>query len=325
MVERRSFLKKLMSTALLAAVPLPAFAAGKPKEPEAAPLFTDTRLMMGTFVSITVSGVEEGRATEAVHSAFAAMAHAEALLTRFDASSALGQLNGAGMLNDIPQELAHVVKAAALIHAQTGGAFDPTVLPVLEVLESRNVQRGELEEARQLIGMGRVRCDSRSIRFERGGMRMSLDAIAKGHIADIAAQSLLSSGLGDFLVNAGGDIVAHGSKAGRPWRVAIENPGRYEGRTAYPAVCSLSGKAMATSGNYESAGRGFRHLIDPLGRDISAPLSATVVAPTAMEADALATALCLMPDPMAFIEARPHTACCLVTAEGVRCSSRWTS
>ena len=81
---------------------------------------------------------------------------------------------------------------------------------------------------------------------------------------------------------------------------------------------------MATSGNYESAARGTSHLIDPLGRTGIRPVSATVIAPTAMEADALATALCVMAEPMAFIERMPHTACCLIMPDGsVHRSSRW--
>lgn len=329
MNDRRSFLKKIAGAAMLAASPLSflssesrAAQAGTVQDDEL--LFTETRLMMGTFVSLTVSGVEASRAAEAMHFAFASMVQAEALFTRFSGSSALGQLNSGGILRDVPAELADVVQASARIHAQTGGAFDPTVLPVMEVMEGGHVQRAELEDARQLVGMGRVRMEGRSVRFERGGMRMSLDAIAKGYIADLAAKSLCAGGIADFLVNAGGDIVAHGSKNGRPWKVAVENPGRYEGRTEYLAVCSLSGRAMATSGDYEAAARGRRHLVDPLARNARHLQSATVLAPTAMEADALATALCVMPEPLTFIEAMPHTACLLVMADGrVLTSSRW--
>lgn len=317
MLDRRSFLKQLAGAAMLVSMPLPAFAAGR-----SAP-YVETRLMMGTFVSISISGLREDRASEAMQAAFARMAGAEAVLTRFDGASALGQLNGAGILRDVPVELSDVVLAASRLHRSTGGAFDPTVLPVVQALEA-GADASQLAEARGLVGMGFVRGDGRSLRFERGGMRMSLDGIAKGYIADLAAKSLELAGVRDFLVNAGGDIVARGSKAGTPWKVAVEDPRRYEGGSAYPAVCSLKDRAIATSGDYESARRGFRHLVDPLGRHGQRPLSAAVTAPTAMEADALATALCVMPDPIAFIEQRPHAACCLAMPDGsVRCSSRW--
>ena len=315
MIDRRSFLKQLAGAAVLAAVPFPAFASVK-----GSALHTETRLMMGTFVTVTTHGLSEVHATEAVAGAFSAMARAEALLTRFDSSSALGQLNTAGALRDMPAEATEVILAASRVHQLTAGAFDPTVLPMVEAME----QGADVEEVRALVGMGRVDINGSAVRFERSGMKMSLDGIAKGYIADLGAKHLLRAGVRDFLINAGGDIVAHGSKAGKPWKVAVENPGKYEGKTAYPAVCALKGQAMATSGNYESSTRGFGHLVDPLGRKGVRPVSATVIAPTAMEADALATALCVMAEPMAFIERMPHTSCCLIMPDGsVHRSSRW--
>ena len=315
MIDRRSFLKQLAGAAVLAAVPFPAFASVK-----GSALHTETRLMMGTFVTVTTHGLSEGLAAEVVAGAFGAMSRAEALLTRFDSSSALGQLNTAGALRDMPVEATEVILAASRVHQFTAGAFDPTVLPMVEAME----QGAGVEDARALVGMGRVDINGSAVRFERSGMKMSLDGIAKGYIADLGAKHLLRAGVRDFLINAGGDIVAHGSKAGKPWKVAVENPGKYEGKTAYPAVCALKGQAMATSGNYESATRGFSHLIDPLGHKGVRPVSATVIAPTAMEADALATALCVMAEPMAFIERMPHTSCCLIMPDGsVHRSSRW--
>ena len=318
MIDRRSFLKQLAGAAVLAAAPFPAFASMQGGMKSA--LHTETRLMMGTFVTVTTHGLSESHAAEAVAGAFSAMSRAEALLTRFDSASALGQLNTAGALRDMPVEVMDVIHAASLVHQRTAGAFDPTVLPMVEAME----KGAGLEEARALVGMGRVHIDGSAVRFDRSGMKMSLDGIAKGYIADLSAKHLLRAGVRDFLINAGGDIVAHGSKAGKPWKIAVENPGKYEGKTAYPAVCALKGQAMATSGNYESAARGFSHLVDPLGRTGIRPVSATVVAPTAMEADALATALCVMPEPMAFIERMPQAACCLVMPDGtVHRSSRW--
>ena len=318
MIDRRSFLKQLAGAAVLAAAPFPAFASMQGGMKSA--LHTETRLMMGTFVTVTTHGLSESHAAEAVAGAFSAMSRAESLLTRFDSASALGQLNTAGALCDMPVEAMDVIHAASLVHQSTAGAFDPTVLPMVEAME----KGAGLEDARALVGMGRVHIDGSAVRFDRAGMKMSLDGIAKGYIADLAVKNLRASGLADFLVNAGGDIVARGTKAGRPWKVAVENPGRYQGRTEYLAVCSLSDRAMATSGDYESAARGVRHLVDPLARGVRPLQSATVLAPTAMEADALATALCVMTEPLAFIERMPHTACLLVMADGtVRTSSRW--
>ena len=94
MIDRRSFLKQLAGAAVLAAVPFPALASTGMKTA----LHTETRLMMGTFVTVTTHGLSEAHSVEVVEGAFGAMVRAEGLLTRFDSSSALGQLNTAGAL-----------------------------------------------------------------------------------------------------------------------------------------------------------------------------------------------------------------------------------
>ena len=131
MIDRRSFLKQLAGAAVLAAAPFPAFASVQ----GGSALHTETRLMMGTFVTVTTHGLSEGHASEAVAGAFSAMSRAESLLTRFDASSALGQLNTAGALRDMPAEATEVILAASRVHQLTAGAFDPTVLPMVEAME----------------------------------------------------------------------------------------------------------------------------------------------------------------------------------------------
>ena len=107
MIDRRSFLKQLAGAALLAAAPIPAFASAQRGAKSA--LHSETRLMMGTFVSVTTHGLSESHAAEVVNGAFAAMARAESLLTRFDSASALGQLNTAGALRDLPVEATDVI------------------------------------------------------------------------------------------------------------------------------------------------------------------------------------------------------------------------
>lgn len=323
MFTRRFFLKSLSAAAAM----LPFTAVARPESPEIA---SETRLMMGTFVTVLISGVSDTHAAEASGRAFARMADLEQTLTRFSSSSPLGQLNSAGRLRDVPQEFLTVIRAAARMHQVTSGAFDPTVLPLLRVLEQNpdTPDAKAMTEAAELIGMERVHVSEQGIYFDRTGMKVSLDGIAKGYVADEGARVLLASGVNDFLINAGGDIVAHGSKNGLPWRVAVENPEKYHGRTEYPAVISLHDQAVATSGSYENIlsrnGR-VNHILNPVtGRCTSLP-GASVLASSAMEADALATALCVMPAPVAFMEHTPGTAC-LLTLEGggIKKSSRWS-
>ena len=173
-----------------------------------------------------------------------------------------------------------------------------------------------------------VHASGSDIRFDRSGMKMSLDGIAKGYIADEGARLLRESGVRNFLVNAGGDIVAQGGKNGAPWRVAVENPEKYRGNTAYPAVRNLTNQAMATSGTYENRldGKGtLNHILNPANGLCATVPGASVVAASAMEADALATALCVMSRPVAFMEGVPQASCLITLPTGkVQRSSRWS-
>lgn len=321
MLSRRSFLKYMAGVTAFSSISFRQFVpalASVPYQP-----FADTRLLMGTFVTIHISGVSSSQAEDAAHMTFLEMGRLENLLTRFDGSSPLGILNSSGILNDVPAELYAVLDAARYIHRYTCGAFDPTVLPLLECAKDDSQAWKETES---LIGFDKVLLSDRSICFSQREMRMSLDGIAKGYIADAAAQQLLALGISDFLVDAGGDMVAHGSKNGIPWRVAIESPEKYLGNTAWPTVCSLTHGAIATSGNYES-GTSYGvhgHLINPKSRTASSVQSATVIASRAVDADALATALCVMPDPVGFMQSAHNIAGCLIMADGsVYKSKNW--
>lgn len=320
MLNRRLFLKHLAFAASLA-LPLPALA--RLSSPSDTGLFSESRVMMGTFVTLKVSGVSEAQAADAIGSAFARMEALEAALTRFG-SSPLGELNRAGVLRDIPTALAAVLRAAKSMHTLTGGVFEPAVLPLLERLEAESspqLSPAELAELAPLINMERVSLSEREIRFQRSGMKISLDGIAKGYIADEGARALRETGVQNFLLNAGGDIVASGAKGEKPWRVAVENPAKYRGKTDYPAVLSLTRGAMATSGGYE---REKAHIFNPVTGQPSTLPSATVLAPTAMEADALATALCVLSQPITFTDNLPKAACLLVMPGGkVQRSRNW--
>jgi thiamine biosynthesis lipoprotein len=131
------------------------------------------------------------------------------------------------------------------------------------------------------------------VRFEKDGMGVTLDGIAKGHIVDCASRVLSGHGVRDHLINAGGDIRAAGRPSDRPaWRIAVQDP---EKRRNYPAVIELNDGAVATSGDYEvyyDREKLFHHVIDP--RTGSSPHSASsvsVVSTSVMEADALSTAV----------------------------------
>ena len=310
------------------------------------------RPAMGTRAAISVRSDGPARAEEAIGLAFDEMDRLVSLLTRYDPSSALSTLNDRGCLPDAPPELAAVVDRALDTSARSGGAFDPSVAPLVDLLgggEPRvppslvavegERRRGrppfrpppdpaDLRAALALVGAARIRRSGREISLERDGMRLTLDGIAKGWIVDAMARILDEAGIRDFLVDAGGDIRTAGSPDGaRPWRIGVRDPG---GGEALPDVIGLRGGAVATSGSYEQyydPERGRHHIVAAaLGGSPADVESVTVVAPDATTADALATAVFVLGPRrgLDLIETSAGCACLVLAPDGARCaSSSW--
>src|SRR5262249_2097149 len=151
---------------------------------------------------------------------------------------------------------------------------------------------------------------------------LSLNAIAKGYIIDKACDAALDPGQGvvGLMVCIGGDLRVCGDY---PRRVGIADP-RHDSETAQPlARGELRGGALATSGSsqrgFRVGGRWYSHIIDPRsGAPVSRVLGATVIADRAADADALDTALCVLPieDGLRLVDALPGVACLIVTDDG---------
>ena len=171
------------------------------------------------------------------------------------------------------------------------------------------------------------------LRDSREGKTLNFNAIAQGYSCDVVASYLYSIGVEDMLVDIG-EIYCDGlNPSGEGWRIGIDNPvdGNNSPGKDIRAIWSSEGRAcgIVTSGNYRKFyikdGRKYAHTIDPrTGYPVQHDLlSATIVAPTAAEADALATACMVMGPEKAreFIESRPDVEGYLITSEGVWASS----
>jgi thiamine biosynthesis lipoprotein len=247
-----------------------------------------TEVLMGTLVTIQV--VPPG-GDEAIDRAFAWFHEIEARCTRFDESSELMQLSARiGEPVPVSRILFEAVRFALQVAEDTGGAFDPTVGHRLEAL---GVNR-EHRTGRIVRGPGTPDADvnyrdvsvdpERQTITLRRPLTLDLGAVAKGLAVDVAARELRP--FSDFAIDAGGDLYLGGRNPdGGPWSVGIRHP-----RIDKELIDALqvSDKAVCTSGDYE---RG-RHIVDPRPGTPAFPVaSVTVVAPTAMLADALATAV----------------------------------
>ena len=260
-----------------------------------------TVVAMGTAVELTAVGAERVELTAALDAAVAEIRAVEDWASLGDPASELSRLNAAGGGASLSPELAATLELAFEVAADSDGAFDPTVRPLLAAYgytdgEWRVPEVEELAAARELV-------DYRRVVFENGalvlppGFILDLGGIAKGYAVDRALAVLESAGLAGGLVNAGGDIACFGcSPGGGPWRIGIQHPRAPE---ELYAVVELDGGAVATSGDYEryfeQDGRRYPHLLDPrTGEPARRAVSATVTAPSCAEADAYATAVLVL-------------------------------
>ncbi len=262
---------------------------------------SETRPRLGTLVTITAVHADGGLARQIVDSGFAEIERLEGVLSRHAPDTPLARLNRLGVLPDAPDELLLVLRRAGEIHGLSGGAFDPSVLPLLRLYEEGSA-RGRvpddeaLRRARAVVGFEKVEMGPAGwVRLPEGGA-LTLDGIAKGYVVDRAVAALAQAGAERVMVDAGGDMASGGPAVERePWVVAIQDPmhaDRDVGRVR------LAGEAVATSGDYMQAftqDRRHHHILDPrTGRSPARTSSVSVVARTAMDADALSTALLVL-------------------------------
>lgn len=330
---RRAFMRALGIVGLGAAViPAPVMAAIRMTEVtkfENAYKVSENRFLMGTFVAITAVHESRQAAENAVGLTFGEIKRLCAVFDRHDANTPLAHLNATGRLSDVEPELFAVMREAIGFNRLSSGAFDATVLPVIQTLKSSgglNLSEKELSEALELVDSDAIRLSRSEIRFGKQGMGVTLDGIGKGFIVDRASDVLAANGVANHLINAGGDIRARGERsAGQPWSVAIEDPAK---KGDYPAILKLSDAAIATSGGYEvfyDAERKHHHVVDPkTARSPHQSVSVSVTARTVMEADALSTSAFVMAPKagVRFIDTLSASECLIVGDTGVKLASR---
>ncbi len=293
--NRRKFLYSLGAMGLIGGASLTVSKLGLTSKKE----ISQTKLLMGTFVSISARNEDYLLLENALENAFNTIQQAESIFSRHDANSALGILNAKGSIKDAPKELISLVETSLNYAKASNNVFNPAVVASLEALESYKVQNiADLstqvqKELTVLSNPQNISLNGSSIAFLHSGMAISLDGIAKGHIADLAALELESMGVKDYMINAGGDIRLNSTEEDGAWRIAILDA---NDKTKHVQVLSLASGAIATSGNYDSiATKGYNHIVG----NAHNTLSLTAIAPTCMEADALATTLFTMQEAQA--------------------------
>jgi len=312
MLHRRSFLQMTGAAALGAALPLVSPAIGLAKVTRELSAAQQTRMLMGTLVSVTVLDASPARAQESMEAAFAAMQGLTPVFDRHRPVGPVASFNAEGRLNDLDPRLKQVLDLCLTVQRATGGAFDPSVAPLVDAMAAsfaahqRPPARASLDKA--LAAVGGVAYDGASLRLTKEGAGLTLDGVAKGYIVDQGLAAAKRSGARHVLINAGGDVGVLGDRGGKPWRVAVADP---QAPTKPKMTLSLSSGALATSGDYEvyfDRERLYHHIVRPdTGRSPASSTSVSVRASSASLADALATACFVMKPAEAtrFLKARP--------------------
>lgn len=255
---------------------------------------------LGSEIELTVLHESAEAGERAIDAALAAIDEVEQVMSLYRSSSQLCELNRTGGLDQPHADLVKVLNLAQQLSADTAGAFDVSMQPLWlcwsqAKRELRLPYPAEIAAARQLVDWQAIAVSPQRISLQQPGMQLTLNGVAQGFAADRAVESLRSSGVAHALINTG-EIHSLGRKAaGEPWSVGIQHPHHDD---AYVALTRLQGRALSTSGDYATSftpDRRHHHIVDPrVGLSPTELSSVSIVAPTAVEADALSTAVLVL-------------------------------
>lgn len=264
---------------------------------------SEARLLMGTQVGVTATGLPEPALHRAIDAAYAHMARLSDEMNHYDPQSRVSAINRAAGRRPVAvsPDLMAVLQQAKALSARTQGAFDVTIGGVMGWRFDPDHPR--LPTAREIrAGLGKVGDRDLvldpvrgTVFLRRAGMRLDLGGIAKLYIVDAGLKVLRAHGVPRALIDAGGDIGVFGGTQARPWRIGIRAP---RTRGLYARVALREG-FVASSGDYERsfviAGRRYHHLLDPrTGYPVSGLSQVTVVGPGLVEVNGVSAAVMVL-------------------------------
>ena len=260
---------------------------------------------MGTSVQVQAIGGDETTRRAAIDEAFAAMAEVDRLMSNYRSDSELTRVNREAARGPVvvSDPLLRVLEAAQRISADSAGAFDITVGPLVRLWGFRNKtphipSSAELAAVRSLVGYRSLVIDGgqHTVRFAHAGMEIDLGGIAKGFAVEVAAGVLRAHHVNGF-IDAGGNQYMVGTPPGKTaWTIGIKNP---DAADRLMGVIEVAGGSVSTSANdanfLVADGRKYGHLLDPRTLQPStAALSATIVSDDGTLADGMSKAAFLL-------------------------------
>lgn len=291
------------------------------------PAPTQTRIQgstMGTYYAVTLSDPFPGGQNALRQEVETLLARLNQEISTYDPASLISRFNqGTGQPPQvIPATMAKIVQQGMDAGHLTRGALDVTVGPLVNLWgfgpDKRPTQRPgaeQIAQARERVGIDKLTLTPQGDHFLLGkaipGLYLDLSTLGEGAASDEIAGLLERRGVHNYLIEVAGAVRSKGRNTkGNPWRVAIVEPSDRPG--AIEDVVTPNGMAVSTAGSYrnyyELDGKRYSHIIDPAtGEPVTHRLvSASVITPTALEADALDTALMVMGPERAMAFAKEH-------------------
>ncbi len=285
---------------------------------------------MGSRFDITVVADNETQGNGYIDLAVAEIKRIETMISSWNEQSETSAIirNAGNHPVKTNKELYDLITRAIKISELTNGAFDITYASMDKIWKydgSMTKLPSEEEVAKSVSKVGFqnivLNPEQQTVFLKNEDMRIGFGAIGKGFAADKAKTLLVEKGVDAGIINASGDLTTWGTQPdGSPWMVGITNPlNKNKVFSWFP----LDNNAVVTSGNYEKYvefnGKRYTHIIDPrTGRPVTGLTSATVFAPKAELADALATSVFVMgiETGLDFINQLPGVECVIVDDQG---------
>jgi len=302
----------LVTVVLTILVAFTLFHRYQPKLDERVQLDSGYRFVMGTIARVVVVTDSRVKAIDCIEKAFKRITGIESLMSYRLRDSEISKVNRNAY--DRPVKLGadcfEVLQKAHYYSELTGGSFDITAGPLVELWHKsakKNEQPAEhqIKQAKEKVGFQNLILDvnEKSVRFAVEGMKLDLGGIAKGYAIDEAVEQMQRLGAVGGMVDIGGDIRCFGLTENEKWRIGVQDP-RVEANSDDFAsepllVLQLTDAAVATSGDYRRFSfiddRRYSHIIDVNDGVAARGLSSvTIISGTAIHADAIATAVCVM-------------------------------
>ena len=255
---------------------------------------------MGTVLSVIYTG-EKNEALENAVKKDAVIVESE--LSYYKDSSFVSILNREAHEKEIevPPHVCKLIEKSLEYGEMSGGVFDITYKSTGELWENNGNKIPDdktIEEKQQFVGGDKlkVNCTENKIKFADKGVKIDLGGVAKGYAIDRAGEIMKKHGVGNFIVNYGGDMLFCGNKGGKPWSIGIKNPDKPSEILKKLELGTSGCKGVATSGDYERffviEGETFSHIMNPkTGKPVKDAKSVTVIGENATVSDAAATAV----------------------------------